>query len=89
MEDKTANLELNDNETIARVQGTEEENDDQEMKCGKEIVMNLEKLKSLRVTASPLVVTNLTDRAVLRRIRELQKSPATVQTTINSWLVSN
>ncbi|KAL7680770.1 hypothetical protein Plhal304r1_c062g0148931 [Plasmopara halstedii] len=58
----------------------------------KQIVINLEKLKSLAISASLLDVMNPTDRMVPRHIQELQKSlkmMRTVQTTITLWLVSN
>ncbi|CEG40698.1 uncharacterized protein PHALS_10882 [Plasmopara halstedii] len=76
MEDDTANLGLNDDEIIALFQEAEgEENDDQENKdVEKQLVTNLEKLKSLAITASLLKVTNPTNTVVLWRIRELQKS---------------
>ncbi|CEG45345.1 uncharacterized protein PHALS_01649 [Plasmopara halstedii] len=70
MEDDTANLEMNDDEIIAMKQEVEEEeNDDQKNEdVEKQIAANLEKLKSLAITASLLNVTNPRDRVVLRRI---------------------
>ncbi|KAL7687279.1 hypothetical protein Plhal304r1_c023g0079661 [Plasmopara halstedii] len=53
----------------------DQENDDQENEdVEKQIVTSLEKSERLAITALLPDMTNPTDRVVLRRVRELQKS---------------
>lgn len=93
-ESAMAHLEMDDDELVAMVRDAgevaEQEEEEDATKGANFQIGKKEKLQALAITASMLDVSAPSDRALYRRIRELQKelrAQDTVQSTLDSWLM--